>query len=261
MGLRSAASAWSYPSRCRMPCVHSSSSSSRSGWCAWPAWSAATSGQSTTSPSRPGGEITSPPAPWSPRALPGGGGRSSSIGKASTSVGPGSPIQRSCSSDMVPRSTSRTESSASGWIRTPSRTCRASDARPASSTPTPDSLAISMLTAGAGSLRALAPLGWGRPAHPGVVAVVSVHDVPHQPVPHHVLAGQPGEVHIVQALENVLDDPQPAGLAGRQVDLGDVTSHDDLRAEAEPGEEHLHLFGGGVLRLVQGDERVVHVPR
>ena len=73
-------------------------------------------------------------------------GRSSSIGKASTSVGPGSPIQRSCRSDMVARSTSRTDSSASGCIRMPSRTCRASAARSASSTSTPDSLAISMLT-------------------------------------------------------------------------------------------------------------------
>ena len=49
------------------------------------------------------------------------------------------------------------------------------------------------------------------------------------------------------------------GPAG-QVDLGDVAGHDDLGAEAEPGQEHLHLLGRGVLRLVQDDERVVERP-
>ncbi len=28
-------------------------------------------------------------------------------------------------------------------------------------------------------------------------------------------------------------------------------------AEAEPGQEHLHLLAGGVLRLVENDERIV----
>ena len=47
-----------------------------------------------------------------------------------------------------------------------------------------------------------------------------------------------------------------AGAAG-QVDLGDVAGDDDLGAEPEPGQEHLHLLGRGVLRLVEDDERVV----
>jgi hypothetical protein len=42
-----------------------------------------------------------------------------------------------------------------------------------------------------------------------------------------------------------------------QVDLGDVAGDDHRRAEAEPGEEHLHLLRRGVLRLVEDDERVV----
>ena len=53
---------------------------------------------------------------------------------------------------------------------------------------------------------------------------------------------------------------QAAGLAGRQVDLRDVAGHHDPRAEAQPGQEHLHLLGRGVLRLVQDDERVVQRP-
>ena len=54
-----------------------------------------------------------------------------------------------------------------------------------------------------------------------------------------------------------LHDPQAGLGAAGQVDLGDVAGDDHLRAEAEPGEEHLHLLRRGVLRLVEDDERVV----
>ena len=68
------------------------------------------------------------------------------------------------------------------------------------------------------------------------------------------------EVDVVHAVEDVLHHAQPADLAGRQVDLGDVAGDDDPGAEAEPGQEHLHLLGRGVLRLVEDDERVVQRP-
>ena len=42
-----------------------------------------------------------------------------------------------------------------------------------------------------------------------------------------------------------------------EVDLRDVAGHHRLAAEADAGEEHLHLLGRGVLRLVEDDERVV----
>ena len=50
---------------------------------------------------------------------------------------------------------------------------------------------------------------------------------------------------------------RPGALLARQVDLRDVAGDDDLGAEAEPRQEHLHLLGRGVLRLVQDDEAVV----
>ena len=50
---------------------------------------------------------------------------------------------------------------------------------------------------------------------------------------------------------------RPDLRAAGQVDLGDVAGDHDLGAEAEPGQEHLHLLGRGVLRLVEDDERVV----
>ena len=46
-------------------------------------------------------------------------------------------------------------------------------------------------------------------------------------------------------------------MLARQVDLRDVAGDDHLRVEAEPGEEHLHLLGARVLRLVEDDEAVV----
>ena len=53
---------------------------------------------------------------------------------------------------------------------------------------------------------------------------------------------------------------RPDFVPDGQVDLGDVAGDDDLGAEAEAGEEHLHLLGRGVLRLVEDDERVVERP-
>jgi hypothetical protein len=53
---------------------------------------------------------------------------------------------------------------------------------------------------------------------------------------------------------------RPDALAGRQVDLGDVPGDDGLRAVAEARQEHLHLLGGRVLRLVEDDEAVVERP-
>ena len=49
----------------------------------------------------------------------------------------------------------------------------------------------------------------------------------------------------------------PEVAAGRQVDLGHVAGDHRLGAEAQAGQKHLHLLGGGVLGLVQDDEGVV----
>ena len=53
---------------------------------------------------------------------------------------------------------------------------------------------------------------------------------------------------------------RPGRLLARKVDLGHVAGDDDLRAEPEPRQEHLHLLGRRVLRLVEDDERVVQRP-
>ena len=49
---------------------------------------------------------------------------------------------------------------------------------------------------------------------------------------------------------------QAGGLAGRQVDLARIAGDDHAAVLAQPGEEHLHLHRGGVLRLVEDDHRI-----
>ena len=51
------------------------------------------------------------------------------------------------------------------------------------------------------------------------------------------------ELDAVDAAEDVLHLDEPGALLARQVDLRHVAGDDDLRAEAEPRQEHLHLLG------------------
>src|SRR5680860_962227 len=95
----------------------------------------------------------------------------------------------------------------------------------------------------------------GRPAF-GVLAIGG-DDPLHQLVADDVLAAEADEGDVLDLAEDVADDDQARALVGRQVDLGDVAGDDHARVEAEPGEEHLHLLGAGVLRLVEDDEGIV----
>ena len=52
-------------------------------------------------------------------------------------------------------------------------------------------------------------------------------------------------------------EPDQARAAAGHVDLGHVAGHHALGAEPDAGQEHLHLLGRGVLRLVEDDERAV----
>src|SRR3712207_2049731 len=205
----------------------------------WPAARAcrtATAGQRTTSPSRAG-----PGSGSSGRAV-----SSSSMGKARTSVGPFSPIHRSCRLLMYSTSTQSTDSSASGLTCISPSTNRQIPASSASSTAISDSLATSTgtrsapLAARSGRPDRCAGARSGGGGLPGgVPPLVGVDDVADQAVADDVGAGQVGEVHVVDAVEDLADDLQPALRAAGQVDLRDVTGDHDLRPEAEAGEEHL----------------------
>src|SRR5690606_29360053 len=90
-----------------------------------------------------------------------------------------------------------------------------------------------------------------------VEAVVGFHDALDQGVAHHVLGFEVGEADAFHVLEHVHHMGQARAGAPGQVDLGDVTGDHRSGAEADPGQEHLHLFQGGVLALVEDDEAVV----
>ena len=96
----------------------------------------------------------------------------------------------------------------------------------------------------------------GRPGLLGV-ELVRLDDPLHELVPHDVLVAELHELDAVDRAEDVLHLDQPRRLLARQVDLRHVAGDDDLRAEAEARQEHLHLLGRGVLRLVEDDEAVV----
>src|SRR4051812_231404 len=172
------------------------------------------------SPSSAGSPPPSP-GPWS--TLP------SSIGKASTSVGPSPSIQRWLSSVMYSTSTRRIDSSASGLTPISSRACRATVRMVSALTSAPDSLAISMDKVPAPGSVGLAP-----PAGPAAVRVaighrahrllgflrrvptcVGVDDVADQPVAHDIGATQLGEMDIFDAVKDVTDHPQAAAGAPR----------------------------------------------
>ena len=74
---------------------------------------------------------------------------------------------------------------------------------------------------------------------------------------HDVRAGELAYCDVLDAVEHLHCDLESAGLVLRQVDLRDVAGDDDLGAEADTRQEHLHLLPGRVLRLVKNNEAVV----
>ena len=97
---------------------------------------------------------------------------------------------------------------------------------------------------------------WGRGLAFRVFAVGG-DDALDELVADDVLAAEVDEGDVLDRFEDVADDDEAGALVARQVDLGDVAGDDHARVEAEPGQEHLHLLGAGVLRLVEDDEGVV----
>ena len=99
-----------------------------------------------------------------------------------------------------------------------------------------------------------------RPVHPQpglFVPRVGVDDFRDQSMADHVGTGQLRDVDVVDAVEDVDRRAQPRPAApGRSIWVtSPVTTI--LEPKPNPGQEHLHLLGGGVLRLVEDDERVI----
>src|SRR5579863_1173211 len=173
-----------------------------------------------------------------------GAASSSSIGKASTSVGPFLPKKRSFNAAIVSSSTNSTESSASPSTPSASSTPSAKRANFAQSTlRSACSLATKTSTATARSARVAVD----------ATAFVGGDDVAHDPVADDVGLAEADEAHAVYRSEHFFE-PDEAGTAAGDIDLGDVAGDDGPGAKADAGEEHLHLLGRRVLSLVQDDK-------
>jgi hypothetical protein len=94
------------------------------------------------------------------------------------------------------------------------------------------------------------------PLDPGMIDVERVDDVLDEAVAHDVFGMKIDEFDVVHVPEDRLDAHQPRRVGHPQVDLGEVAGDDGARVEPQPGQEHLHLAHGGVLRLVEDHERV-----
>src|SRR5690606_35325529 len=87
-----------------------------------------------------------------------------------------------------------------------------------------------------------------------VETVVGLDEALHQRMAHHVLGLEVGKADALDVLEYFHDVGQTRARAAWQVDLGDVPGDHGGGADPDPREEHLHLFQGGVLTLIEDDE-------
>src|SRR5437762_381966 len=87
-------------------------------------------------------------------------------------------------------------------------------------------------------------------------AIVRPDDPRDELVPDDVAIVEVDHRDALDVAEDLSCQDESALLAGK-VDLCDVAGDDGLRAEAETREEHLHLRGRRVLRLVEDDEGLV----
>src|ERR687890_2225716 len=115
---------------------------------------------------------------------------------------------------MVSSSTSSTDSSACGWIRSWSSAKVASRTRPGLSASRPDSLLMSTVTTSPTDARVRRRL-------PGLEHVVGRDDAADQLVPDDVVVGQVVERDVVDVVEDRLHLAEPAAGAAGQVHLRD----------------------------------------
>src|SRR5690349_7346301 len=90
-----------------------------------------------------------------------------------------------------------------------------------------------------------------------VTSVIGADQGGDERVANDVGVGELDRADAADALDELERVPQAAALARRQVGLRHVAGDDDLGAVAHAREEHLHLRGRGVLRLVEDDEALV----
>src|SRR6478672_9858740 len=86
------------------------------------------------------------------------------------------------------------------------------------------------------------------------ICVVCLDDRLHEFVADHVALIEVDERDAVDLADDFHRLDQARDARAGQIDLRDIAGDDGLRPEAEARQEHLHLFGGGVLGFVEDHE-------
>src|SRR6266851_863854 len=87
--------------------------------------------------------------------------------------------------------------------------------------------------------------------HECLVLVIGANNALHQVMSHHIGFVEVNERQAFHALQYVNRFQQTAAPRVGQIDLRDVSGNHRFGVESEAGNEHLHLFGSGVLRFVE----------
>ncbi|MPN39490.1 hypothetical protein SDC9_187018 [bioreactor metagenome] len=74
---------------------------------------------------------------------------------------------------------------------------------------------------------------------------------------NHVFAMEEIKTNLVDLSQHFNGMTQTGLGATRQVNLGDIAGDNRFGVKADTGQEHFHLFDGGVLALIKNDERIV----
>src|SRR6266496_102886 len=74
--------------------------------------------------------------------------------------------------------------------------------------------------------------------------LVGADDALNERMAYHVASAELDDRNPVHSLERAMGLDQSGVFVGRQIDLGLVAGHDRLRAMAQAGEKHEHLFAG-----------------
>src|SRR5258708_15197027 len=87
--------------------------------------------------------------------------------------------------------------------------------------------------------------------HECLVLVIGANNALHQVMSHHIGFVEVNERQAFHALQYVDRFQQAAAPRVGQINLRDVSGNHRFGVESEAGNEHLHLFGSGVLRFVE----------
>ena len=92
---------------------------------------------------------------------------------------------------------------------------------------------------------------------PFVEFFICFNYVLHQSVAHDIFFCKPVNAYIVDTLEDFHSLHQSGLFSVRQVYLGNIAGNDHSAVISQTGKEHLYLLRGGILRLIEDDERLI----